>query len=42
MISKGQVFETKYDIGGKFEESLKLIPVVGHGRVWICFLLGAG
>ena len=34
VIRKDQVFESKYeyDIGGEFEERLKLSRVVGHGR----------
>ena len=41
VIRKGQVFEPKYDIGGEFEERLKLSRVTGHGQIWICVLLGA-
>lgn len=31
-IRKNHVFVSKYDIGGEFEESLKLSRVVGHGQ----------
>ena len=41
VIRKGQVFESKYDIGGEFEKRLKLSRVTGHGQIWICVLLGA-
>ena len=41
MITKDQVFEPKYAMGGEFEERLKLSRVTGHGHIWICVLLGA-
>ena len=39
VITKGQVFESKYDMGGEFQERLMLSRVTGHGQMWIFFLL---
>ena len=33
MITKGRVFESKYDMGDKFEERLKLSRVTGHDQI---------
>ena len=32
-IRKGEVFESKYDTGGEFEERLKLSRMTGHGQI---------